>query len=169
MRHTPLENKITKMAQPVTEDLGLELVCVKIIGEGGSQNVQVMAEDPQTRRLTIDKCASLSRALSAVFDVEDPINGTYRLEISSPGIDRPLVKTEDFETYKGFKAKLETETPTKEGRKRFNGMLRGIEEGIITIDTDQGRSQVPFDDLAKAKLVLTDELINATSNDRSKN
>ncbi len=164
MRFTPLESKIIDIARPVATDMALELVHVKIVGEGGSQNVQVMAEDPATGRLGVDDCAKLSRALSAVFDVEDPINGAYRLEVSSPGIDRPLTRLSDFEKYKDFDVKLEISMPNENGQKKFRGIVTGIKDGIITIDTDQGEAEVEFDSLTKAKLVLTDDLIKKTAN-----
>lgn len=163
MKATPLENRIKEIAEPAAQDMGLDLVCVKIIGEGGGRNVQIMAEDPATRRLDIDKCAALSKAISALMDVEDPIQGAYRLEVSSPGIDRPLVRPQDFETYKGLEAKLETAMPNENGQKRFRGILKDFDGKTITIDTEQGTAQIPFDALVKAKLVLTDELIKSTA------
>jgi ribosome maturation factor RimP len=163
MRHTPLEHKIFELSQPVAGDMGLEIVAVKITGENGAQVVQIMAEDPKTRRLSVDLCAKLSRSLSAVMDVEDPINGAYRLEVSSPGIDRLLVREKDFEDYTGFDAKLEMDMPNENGQKRFRGVLKGIENGDITIATDQGEAVVPFNALKKAKLVLTEDLIKATA------
>lgn len=163
MRATPLEHKITEIVAPVAQDLGLAVVCVKIAGEGNAQNVQVMAEDPKTRRLGVDDCAKLSKAISVVMDVEDPIKGAYLLEVSSPGIDRPLTRLEDFQTYEGFEVKLETMMPTESGQKRFRGHLKGLNEEMIILDTDQGEFQIDFGSLAKAKLVLTDELIKATA------
>ncbi len=162
MRASPLESKIFEIVQPVVSDMGLDLVMVKIVGEGGSKNVQIMAEDPATRRLDIDSCAKLSRAISAVMDVEDPVSGAYRLEVSSPGIDRPLTKLEDFETYKDYEAKLETAQPIESGQKRFRGKLNGIEGDIVIITTDQGVARLRYEDISRAKLVLTDELIKST-------
>ena len=165
MRYTPLEEKIAKLAAPVVEDLGFSLHLVKITGESNAQNVQVMAEDPATKNLGVDDAAKISRALSAVFDVEEPINGAYRLEISSPGIDRMLINESDFDKYKGFEAKIETLTPNADGQKRWRGVVNGIENGKILVTTeDQGDVEIPFLALAKAKLVLTDELIKATAN-----
>lgn len=164
MKQTPLEKKITELALPVAEDLGLEIVAVKIVGEGGSQNVQIMAEDPKTGRILLDDCAKLSKAVSAVMDVEDPINGAYRLEVSSPGIDRPLTRLKDFVTYEGFEAKVESDTPNAIGQKRFRGVIKGVKDEQILIDTDQGEEEIPFASLVKAKLVLTDELIKKTAN-----
>ena len=164
MRASPLESRVAEIVSPVVIDMGLDLVCVKIVGDGGSRNVQIMAEDPQTRRLDIDKCAALSKAVSALLDVEDPIQGAYRLEVSSPGIDRPLVKLADFETYKGFEAKLETDMPNANGQRRFKGVLKGVKEENITLETEQGLEEIPFAALVKAKLVLSNDLINAGKN-----
>ena len=164
MRATPLEHKIADFVTPVVSDMGLELICVKIISEDGAQNVQIMAENPETGRLGIDDCAKLSRAISAVMDVEDPISGNYRLEISSPGIDRPLTRLKDFVSYKGFEAKIEMTMPNENGQKRFRGRLDGVKDEDIILKTDEGEEVIAFDSLAKAKLVLTDELIKATAN-----
>lgn len=163
MRYTPLEEKIGELARPVIEDLGFSLHHVKVTGEGKTQNVQIMAEDTKTRNLGVDDAAKISRALSATFDVEDPIKDAYRLEISSPGIDRMLISEEDFAEFKGFEAKVETFTPNQTGQKRFRGELNGIEENTVLITTDQGAAEIPFASIAKAKLILTDELIKATA------
>ncbi len=163
MRSTPLENRIANIARPVAQDLGLEIVCVKILGEGGGTNVQILAENPATRNLGVEDCTKLSKALSAVLDVEDPINGAYRLEVSSPGIDRPLIKIEDFETFKGFEARLESDTPMITGQRKFKGTLKGVNGENVVIDTDQGTAEIPFHDLNKAKLVLTEKLIKETA------
>lgn len=164
MRTTPMEDKIAAMAAPVIADLGFALVCVKITGETATSVVLIMAEDPKTRRLGVDDCAKISRALSAVMDVEDPIKGAFRLEVSSPGIDRPLVRIEDFENYKGFEARLETVMPSENGQKRFKGVLQGLKNENILVTTETGDIEIPYSMLAKAKLVLTDELIKATAN-----
>lgn len=155
-----MEQKIADIIRPVIEDLGYELVAVEM--KDGA--LQIMAEDPKTRNLGVDECAEISRALSAVLDVEDPIKGAYRLEVSSPGIDRPLVKKEDFEDFEGFEAKIELQIPLETGQKRFRGRLRGLnmEKNSVLIDTeDQGEVTLPLEAIRKAKLVLTDELIKA--------
>ena len=164
MKYTPLEEKIAALAKPVIEDLGFSLHHIKITGETGATGLQIMAEDKATRNLGVDDAAKISRALSAVFDVEDPINGAYRLEISSPGIDRLLITKEDFENYQGFDAKIETLFPTETGQKRFRGIIKGVENDKILIETDTETVALPHNILAKAKLVLTDELIKATAN-----
>ena len=164
MKQTPLEQRLSHFAQPVIEDLGFALVCVKVAGADGRNTVTVMAEDPATKRLGVDDAAKISRALSAVFDVEDPIKGAYRLEVSSPGIDRPLMRLEDFEAYEGFEAKIESDTPAENGQRKFRGRLQGLNGENIKINTDQGEAEVPFSSLTKAKLVMTDELIERTAN-----
>tara|TARA_R110001592_G_scaffold16881_9_gene71613 strand:+ start:37292 stop:37795 length:504 start_codon:yes stop_codon:yes gene_type:complete len=166
MHYTPLEEKIVKLAEPVIQDLGFSLHHIRVRGDGGASLVQIMAEDVETKNLGVDDAAKISRAISAVMDVEDPINGAYRLEVSSPGIDRMLIKENDFEDYKGFEAKIETFTPTESGQKRFRGVLNGLKDKNIIVTTDQGDVEIPFALLSKAKLVLTDDLIKATANSR---
>lgn len=162
MKATPIERKITEMAAPIAESMGLRLVCARITGEGGTHNVQIIAENPETRRLTLKDCTNLSREISAVMDVEDPVKSAYRLEISSPGIDRLLVSPQDFADFAGFEAKIELEFP-QDGQKRFRGILRGIEGDLVTIEMpDKGPVQIPYSGMAKARLVLTDELIKAS-------
>ncbi len=163
MKQTPLETKIETIVRPVIADMGLSLFSVKIIGEGGSKNVQIMAEDPKTKNLGVDQCAEISRAVSAIMDVEDPINGAYRLEVSSPGIDRPLRAIEDFKTYQGYEIKLETDIPLITGQRRFKGTLTGVEGDTIRVNTEQGEAEIPFATIAKARLVLTDRLIKASA------
>lgn len=163
MKTTPLEARILALTAPVAQDLGLEVVCVRMIGEAGSRNLQIMAENPATRKLGIDECTKLSKAVSAVLDVEDPIEGAYRLEVSSPGIDRPLVRLQDFENYKGYEARLETDMPNANGQKRFRGRIKDVDGEIISVNTEQGEVQIPFGSLSKAKLILTDDLINGTA------
>lgn len=157
MKQSPLERKLTDLFDPVIRDAGFRLVCVKVTG----QIVQVMAEDPATRRIGVDDCAKISRELGALLEVEDPIKGAYRLEVGSPGIDRPLITAEDFADFAGFEAKVEI-FPPLEGQKRFRGRLTGADGRTVTIETDQGPVSLPFAAIEKARLVLTDELINAT-------
>lgn len=155
MNLTPLEHRITEIVQPVIADLGFQLVQVRM----NNEVVQIMAENPETKNLGIEDCTKISRAVSATLDVEDPIKGAYRLEISSPGIDRPLVRLEDFETYNGYDVKLETKMPTESGQKRFRGIIKGLNKNTIEIETDEGTAHIDFEMLSKAKLVLSDELI----------
>ena len=161
MKDTETERKIGDILRPAAEAAGYRLVAVRITTESSGIILRVMAENPATRNLGVDECAKLSREFSTLLDVEDPINGAYRLEISSPGIDRPLVSKKDFADYKGFEAKVEIDPPVN-GQKRFRGRVIGVEGDDIVLKTeDQGEVALPFESVHKAKLVLTDELIKA--------
>jgi len=161
--------KVARIAEPVLRDLGLRLVRVKISAAQGS-TVQIMAERPDGS-MTIEDCESASTALSPVFDLEDPVTQAYRLELSSPGIDRPLVRVSDFIRASGHEAKLEMAIPYN-GRKRFKGIVEGAEtiEGVAVAKlripaTDKAPESVidlPIKDMAEARLVLTDALIRDT-------
>ena len=112
--------------------------------------------------MTVDDCADLSHALSPVLDEHDPIEGNYTLEVSSPGIDRPLVRLDDFDRFKGFEAKIECQIPI-DGRKRFSGRLQGVDGSDVILTFDGADVRLPFDQIAKAKLILTDELLAASA------
>ena len=152
---------------PEAEAMGLALVRVAFFGGEEDPTLQVMAERPDTRQLTIDDCADLSRRISDRLDAleeagEDPIEGAYRLEVSSPGIDRPLTRPADFADWAGHEAKVALKEK-RDGRLRFNGELAGIDAGIVTIFDKEGvEHKLPFDAIDTAKLVLTDKLIAAT-------
>jgi ribosome maturation factor RimP len=151
--------RITDIIKPVAEDLGFELVRISF-GGGDRAKLQIMAERPDGS-MNIEDCETLSRDLSAVLDVEDPIKGDYVLEVSSPGIDRPLTRRKDFDRYKGFDAKI-TANQQINGQRRFSGLLQGIDDkDIIHIETEQGAAEIPFDMVDKAKLILTDALLAA--------
>lgn len=159
MKFTPQEIKIAAIVQPVIEDHGFALHCVKIVNDFGTA-VQIMAEDPETGLLGVEDCKKLSKAISAVMDVEDPVSGNYRLELSSPGIDRYLIKIKDFVKYLGHDAKISCDMPiTENGQKKFRGILEKVDGEVITINTDQGVADIPYSEITKAKLILTDELI----------
>lgn len=160
MRLNPLEEKIAKLVQPVVESMGLELFTVQQSGEGGGLIIQVMVENKKTGRLGMDDCSRLSRAIGAVLDVEDPITSSYRLEVSSPGVDRLLLKREDYAEYLGMDVKIEIDPPI-EGQKRFRGRIEGMEGDEVLLKTDNGPARLPFPDIQKAKLVMSDELIKA--------
>jgi ribosome maturation factor RimP len=164
MRAQPLEQKIADIIQPVIEELGFELYCVKVVGDEGSTIVQVMAEDPATKKLGVDDCAKISREISTLMEVEDPIKSKYRLEVSSPGIDRFLMKLEHFTDYIGFEAKVETDTPAENGQRKFRGFIEGVNDNKVMLKTDEGEVEIAFGNMNKAKLVMTEELIKATSN-----
>lgn len=142
-------------------DMGYELVRVQLTGTQ-RQTLQVMAERADGENMTVDDCADISRAVSALLDVEDPIHGSYTLEVSSPGIDRPLTRPKDYVRYAGFEAKVEM-SQVSEGRKRFRGRLLGLENETVKLRTEKGDEvDLPFREIARAKLVLTDELIAAS-------
>ena len=151
-------NEVAQLIEPTIRDLGFDLVQVRIMG-GARRTLQVMAEPADRgRTMTVDDCAAISRAVSAVLDVADPIEGAYSLEVSSPGIDRPLVRPVDFERFSGFEAKVECE-PAVQGRKRFKGLLRGLEGTEVVIEEAGARMSIPFDSVRKAKLVLSADLL----------
>jgi len=158
--------RVAAIAEPVLLQLGYRLVRVRVSGADGC-TVQVMAERPDGT-MAIEDCEAASRALSPVLDLADPIESAYRLEISSPGIDRPLVRRSDFDRYAGHVAKVEMTAPV-EGRKRFRGVLVGTEGECIRLRADEpaGEISLRIDDIMEARLVLTDELI-AQSLRRSK-
>ena len=165
MAKTPMDARLAELLAPSIEGIGYRLVRVRLMG-GKRATLQIMAERPDGS-MEVEDCAELSRLLSAVLDVQDPIEGAYSLEVSSPGIDRPLTSLSDFERYRGFEAKLETRDLI-DGRKRFRGPLKGVVEQAqvaIEVEKEAGAHEVvalPFDALADAKLVLTDELIAAS-------
>ena len=157
---TAMDRRIAEIITPVIEDMGFELVRVRLMG-GETKTLQIMAERPEGG-IEVDQCAEISTAVSAVLDVEDPITDAYTLEVSSPGIDRPLTRLKDFETFEGYEAKLET-AEAIDGRRRFRGVLAGVEGDEVLLNLEQGGETVTvgltFDWLSDAKLVLTDELI----------
>ena len=154
---TTMDKRIAEIILPVIEDMGFELVRIRLMG-GQTKTLQIMAERPGGG-IEVDECAQISTAVSAILDVEDPVTDAYTLEVSSPGVDRPLTRLKDFETFEGYEAKLET-ADLIEGRKRFRGILTGVEDGEVLINLDDiGTVGLQFDWLAEAKLVLTDDLI----------
>ncbi len=150
--------RIEALIAPSLEAMGYDVVRVQLSGSGGRLNLQVMAEPRDGGVMTVEKCADISRAISALLDVEDPIPNAYSLEVSSPGIDRPLVRPSDYERFAGYEAKIETNRLV-DGRKRFRGRLGGVTEDGVRIALDQRETNVPFDAIHRAKLVLTDELL----------
>lgn len=159
-----LVERIEEVITPMIEALGFTLIRVTFSG-GDRPNLQVMAENAETGDMVVGDCARVSRAISAVLDVEDPIEGNYTLEVSSPGIDRPLVREQDFERFAGFDVRIDTKAPVR-GRKRFTGPLLGISDGIVTIKDEDKDIELAFEDIDKAKLLLTDELIAAFEGQR---
>lgn len=139
--------------------MGFELVQVRMVG-GGRRTLQVMAEPlDRNRRMNVDDCAEISHAISAVLDVADPIPGPYALEVSSPGIDRPLVRREDFVRFAGLEAKLECD-PAVDGRKRFRGIIRGLEQDEVLVEGEKANlAKLPFASIRKARLTLSPALL----------
>ena len=142
---------------------GFEIVRVIFSGERRPK-LQIMVERQDGQAVSVDDCAHVSRLVSAVLDVEDPVSGSYVLEVSSPGIDRPLTRLKDFDRFAGFEARVELRAPV-DGRRRFRGRLLGVDRETVRLATEREEIEVSFDDIQKAKLVLTDELI-AASQDR---
>ncbi|UUX52120.1 ribosome maturation factor RimP [Nisaea acidiphila] len=155
-----LTERIAAMIGPSIESMGYDLVRVSFTG-GKRAVLQIMAERTDRNQMTVDDCADISRAISLILDVEDPISGEYNLEVSSPGIDRPLVRPEDYNRFAGFEAKIELEVAV-DGRKRFRGEVLGAaDDGTVAIEQDGERLSFPFASVRTAKLVLTDALIDA--------
>ena len=156
-----LVQRINALIKPTITGMGYDLVRIQINGETRMQ-VQIMAERSDGTGMGIADCTKVSRAVAAVLDVEDPIRGAFTLEVSSPGIDRPLVKLADFEWYDGFEARIETALPI-EGRKRFRGLLKGVADETVSITTEAGDIAIPFGDITRAKLMLTDALLASSA------
>ena len=151
-----IDRRMAEIITPVIEDMGFELVRVRLMS-GKSTTLQVMADRPDGG-IEVDELALISQSISAVMDVEDPILDEYTLEVSSPGIDRPLTRLKDFEMFEGYEAKIET-GELIDGRRRFKGELAGVEDDEVLINVEEGTIGLKFDLLTDAKLVLTDDLI----------
>ncbi|GAA6191349.1 ribosome maturation factor RimP [Phaeobacter sp. NW0010-22] len=151
-----IDQRMAEIITPVIEDLGYELVRVRLMS-GKTTTLQIMA-DKAGGGIEVDDCAAISNAVSATLDVEDPILETYALEVSSPGIDRPLTRLKDFDMFEGYEAKIET-TELIDGRRRFKGELAGVEGNEVLINIEEGTIGLQFEWLSDAKLVLTDDLI----------
>ncbi|HVX83003.1 MAG: ribosome maturation factor RimP [Devosia sp.] len=163
IRETGLEQRIARIVEPAANDMGYALVRVKVTAENGC-TLQIMAEDADGR-FTIEDCERLSKDLSPILDVEDPIDREYHLEVSSPGIDRPLVRARDFKRYVGHEARVEL-AEMIEGRKRFRGVIKAADDESVTIhlpDAPRDRDpdhKLPLAMIAEAKLIMTDALLN---------
>jgi ribosome maturation factor RimP len=154
--------RVAAIVEPVIDGLGFRLVRVKVSGQNGC-TVQIMAER-EDGTMTVEDCEAVSRSLSPVLDLEDPVGRAYHLELSSPGIDRPLVRREDFERWAGHEAKIEMAVPVA-GRKRFRGPIRGLDGDAVVLELPEVKegeeplARLPLTDLADARLVLTDALV----------
>lgn len=157
---TAIDRRLAEIVNPVIEGLGFELVRIRLMG-GKTRTLQIMADRPEGG-IIVEDCATISTAVSAVLDVEDPVEDQYILEVSSPGIDRPLTRLKDFDMWEGYEARIET-TELIDGRRRFKGILAGTEGDEVLIELEEGAETVTiglkFDWLSDAKLILTDELI----------
>jgi len=154
---------LERLIEPEVKHLGYELVRVMMIGGASDPTLQVMAERRDTRQLDIADCEKISRRLSDMLDLADPIAGSYRLEVSSPGIDRPLTRLKDYKDWAGHEARIKLREP-HEGRKQFSCTIQGVEGDDVLIQTKEGEAHaLPFSEISSAKLVLTDKLIQATA------
>ncbi len=154
-----VEDKVEALIAPVAGDLGFDIVRVQLSGEK-QRRLQIMVERRDERPMVASDCAKISRAVSPVLDMEAPVRGAYSLEVSSPGIDRPLVKVEDFERFKGHEARIEM-ADSIGGRKKFRGRLVGVEGCGVKLEMKSAVVNLPFGGIRRAKLELTDELISA--------
>jgi ribosome maturation factor RimP len=154
---------LERLIEPEVKHLGYDLVRVSMIGGSSDPTLQVMAERPDTRQLNIDDCEKISRRLSDKLDLCDPIEGSYRLEVSSPGIDRPLTRLKDYADWAGHEARITLAEP-RDGRRQFSGMLEGVAGDDVKLTDKTGEAHaLPFSEISSAKLVLTDKLIQATA------
>jgi ribosome maturation factor RimP len=159
MEKSPLIKKIERAIAPTVESMGFELVRILQVGSG-KPTLQIMAERPDGTML-VDDCENLSKAISALLDVENVIDGAYYLEISSPGIDRPLTRLKDFTNFANYEIRVECEQAI-EKQKKFEGRLKGTDGNNVILETsDKGVLNIPFDNIYKAKILLTDELLKA--------
>jgi ribosome maturation factor RimP len=158
METTAAAARIERIIAPTLDGMGYELVRVQISGGRQHSRLQVMAERIDQKGMTVDDCADISRAVSALLDVEDPIAGSYDLEVSSPGIDRPLTRPQDFARFAGHEAKVEMRRVI-EGRRRFRGLLKGVEDGCAVLVMEGEAVKLPVEDIEKAKLLVSEGMI----------
>jgi ribosome maturation factor RimP len=157
------DRRLFDILSPMIEGLGYEIVRLRLM-TGNTPTLQIMVQKPDGT-MEVDSCAEISTVVSALMDVEDPIIEAYTLEVSSPGIDRPLTRLKDFDQWAGYNAKIETEQLI-DGRRRFKGLLAGVEGDEVLITIDEGTIGLKFDWLADAKLLLTDDLIRSVLRSR---
>lgn len=164
---TAEDRSLVEILDPVAEAAGYEIVRLRLMGSDHARRLQIMAETPDGE-MNVEDCAKLSRAVSEILDAADPIKGEYTLEVSSPGVDRPLTRLKDFVTYEGFEAKIELDR-VAEGRKRFRGTLVGVEDDNVAIDLEgeEETALVPFAWIIEAKLVLNDKLMKRGADERA--
>ncbi|GAN68596.1 ribosome maturation factor RimP [Acetobacter orleanensis] len=160
--HSGLEARLVALVAPTLEDMGYEIVRIAVLGRE-SPTVQIMADRADGSLINVDDCERISHAVGAVLDVEDPIPGAWTLEVSSAGIDRPLTRAKDWNRFAGHQAKAEVLVPI-DGRRRFSGVVLGAEDGIARLRLDDGtEAALPLEEIRRARLVLTDALIEASA------
>ena len=150
---------IEKLIEPSIDAMGFDIVRVKFMG-GGGKTLQVMVERKDRQPLTVDHCAEISRTISTLLEVEDPVSGAYVLEVSSPGIDRPLVRIGDYSRFSGFEARIKTDSPIN-GQRKFLGRIEGVRGELVRLNCDGDKADIPFQEITQASLVMTDDLIKA--------
>ncbi len=160
MTTTPLERRLTDLITPLLAAEGYDLVQVKVLGQGRGTTIEILAENPATHTLDLDSCARLSRTVGTHLEVEDVMDGPYHLQVSSPGIDRPLTQPAHFKRYQGFEVKIETVLPVGDQR-RFHGRITSADDECVTITTDTKIVTLDYGQIDQAKLKLTDELMTA--------
>jgi ribosome maturation factor RimP len=158
---------LSDVIEPEVQALGYRLVRIAMIGGTSDPTLQIMAERPDTRQLDLGDCERISKRLSEVLDAlesegRDPIDGSYRLEVSSPGIDRPLTRPSDYSDWAGHEARLKLDTALA-GAKQLSGTIKGIDKNVVLLTTPKGDREIPFESIASAKLLLTDALLKATA------
>ena len=149
--------RVETIIAPTLQDMGFDLVRVRISG-AQRRTLQIMAERLDDGTMTVEDCAAISRAVSTLLDVEDPIKGSYTLEVSSPGLDRPLTRPKDYTRFAGLEAKIELREPM-DGQRRFRGRIAGLADDQVQLDTEDTRIAIPYADIERAKLILNDELL----------
>jgi ribosome maturation factor RimP len=154
-----MPTKINSLIEPTLEDMGYELVRTRLSGDT-NKTLQIMVERIDGVIINVDDCAQASRAISALLDVEDPISDAFTLEVSSAGIDRPLIKLKDFARFEGYEVRIEATRPI-DGRRRFKGRITGVEGDVVAIATENGNFSIRHGDIMRAKLLMTDELISS--------
>ena len=164
---TAEDHRLLELLDPVAEAAGYEIVRLRLMGGDEARRLQIMAETPEGE-MVVEDCARLSRAISEIMDAVDPIAGEYTLEVSSPGVDRPLTRLKDFANYEGHEARIELDR-VAEGRKRFRGVLAGVEGDAIGIDLEgeDSTAMIPFEWIVDAKLILTDALMKRGADERA--
>ena len=149
--------RVETIIAPTLQDMGFDLVRVRISG-AQRRTLQIMAERLDDGTMTVEDCAAISRAVSTLLDVEDPIKGSYTLEVSSPGLDRPLTRPKDYKRFAGLEVKIELREPM-DGQRRFRGRIAGLADDQVQLDTEDTRVAIPYADIERAKLILNDELL----------